>query len=489
MSRDHLLTPLRQVLDDLEMQATDISYLSEGAYNIVFAADLGIAALSLKPCPCVIRTAKLVEDLKPGSRRHEKYKEELRTEGGKRTLSSSLILEYVHQHAKNTPEVLHYDSTSENALGRPFSIQTRLPGWELSEVWCHLNRSARHQVIEQLADFSLTLESIKFPLIGDVETVPASKGEGGRLAIRNYIDDTVTPVCVGAKHPVLRLGDMCKQALARQIDIERKAFARYRDGSSDEEMADDHPSDESIPGDDCSNEKMLDDDLFDDTDCLNEDNLYAPPTGDAPNALRDIGRLLDHMKASPDFKALLDADVNDARLVHGDLHMGNIIANVQEDLHGRQTVQIGVIDFDRARAEPLLMFRRSRLYALDKMDDELRAHSVNHTIDRLHREQGPEAVTQWHKHMSSCGPWVNKIVNIALGLAPRSEGATAEYRGFLRDFDEKIPKSLLVQQSPTEPVLPKMVGKVGCVDPWAAVSAIVPHFAWDRGVLNHEIQV
>jgi aminoglycoside phosphotransferase (APT) family kinase protein len=81
-----------------------------------------------------------------------------------------------------TPRVLNYDVTSNKSLEGPFTLQTRLRGNSLAEIWDNLKPSQRRsamqqiiQIIEKIASItahaggSISTENLEFP------TLPASK--------------------------------------------------------------------------------------------------------------------------------------------------------------------------------------------------------------------------------------------------------------------------------------------------------------------------
>ncbi len=64
------------------------------------------------------------------------------------------------------PCVRAYDATSKNALNSPFTVQTRLPGQSLDNIWDDLDRNDKLVIVDQYVELLAKLESIQFTTAG-----------------------------------------------------------------------------------------------------------------------------------------------------------------------------------------------------------------------------------------------------------------------------------------------------------------------------------
>jgi hypothetical protein len=85
------------------------------------------------------------------------------------------------------PEVIHYDLSSDNVVGKPFMIQKRLPGRAVSHMLESLNLEQRKCVANRIAK-----------LVSEIASVEAAPGE---ISDVNLITSADGPVCVN-KFPV-----------------------------------------------------------------------------------------------------------------------------------------------------------------------------------------------------------------------------------------------------------------------------------------------
>ena len=80
------------------------------------------------------------------------------------------ILKYARQHTDILlPTVIRSDFTSNNALEKPYALQRRVPGSNMSDIWDHLDLHQRCQLASQLGQINRTLRSVKSPVAGLIE--------------------------------------------------------------------------------------------------------------------------------------------------------------------------------------------------------------------------------------------------------------------------------------------------------------------------------
>ena len=364
---DDILVTLPDLFKEIKLQATDISYLAQGANNVVFS----MSALTLKG-------DKYVPDIIRISKHPTEYDQAKWPSGNdlngrdmgeacKRTATSAWIQMRVQEKLpKLVPQIIYCDPSTNNACRRPYTIQRRAPGKPLAEVIDSISIDNLKKVFEQLAIFKATLESFKFPLCGNLETVYESTIQ---LRVRSLFTGHIGPS--SGEAAVLRLDDECRSSLKRQIELG---------------------------------------DMFSDSDKPNEVTKH----------LRQLSHLLTYMVSEPKFQAALATNMNEAHLHHPDLHARNIIVDTIEHPEGRVAVRkVTILDFDNMQAMPLILSRRhppfiracSHLHGVSKvMKSYLREYE--HCIEK---EFGRDARDEYAYHAERRGAWVAQIAATAFG--------------------------------------------------------------------------
>lgn len=64
------------------------------------------------------------------------------------------------------PRVKAYSATRENALGKPFTLQTRLPGRSLDDIWADLDQMDKLAIVDLYVELLATHEAITFATAG-----------------------------------------------------------------------------------------------------------------------------------------------------------------------------------------------------------------------------------------------------------------------------------------------------------------------------------
>lgn len=78
------------------------------------------------------------------------------------------LLEYVRSLNVPVPTTVKADYTSNNALERPYLLQHRIPGRDLSYLWDDLNHKQRLCLAKQIAEIQVKITSQRSPVCGEV---------------------------------------------------------------------------------------------------------------------------------------------------------------------------------------------------------------------------------------------------------------------------------------------------------------------------------
>ncbi|KAL8789931.1 MAG: hypothetical protein Q9195_006592 [Heterodermia aff. obscurata] len=81
----------------------------------------------------------------------------------------ALLRHLAHRLPGLTPRVVAYDSTRANALGAPFSVQTRMRGTSLDNVWGQMGQEERMGIVEQVVEVLGKIEAVGFGVAGTFE--------------------------------------------------------------------------------------------------------------------------------------------------------------------------------------------------------------------------------------------------------------------------------------------------------------------------------
>ncbi|KAI9725370.1 MAG: hypothetical protein M1828_003220 [Chrysothrix sp. TS-e1954] len=74
------------------------------------------------------------------------------------------------------PEVFAFDNTTNNAIGRPYIIQERMPGESTVDFIDDFTESQDKRFAERIADLMLDMEKTTFPCAGELTTLPVEGG-------------------------------------------------------------------------------------------------------------------------------------------------------------------------------------------------------------------------------------------------------------------------------------------------------------------------
>ncbi|THY16096.1 hypothetical protein D6D01_07773 [Aureobasidium pullulans] len=81
-------------------------------------------------------------------------------------VDDAAVLELAATCGLQVPKMIAFDTTSGNALGLPYSLQTRLPGVSLSSVLEEISMSGTADIASELAEMLVRLRGIRFPAFG-----------------------------------------------------------------------------------------------------------------------------------------------------------------------------------------------------------------------------------------------------------------------------------------------------------------------------------
>ncbi|CAA9964585.1 APH domain containing protein [Pyrenophora teres f. maculata] len=103
-----------------------------------------------------------------------------------------------------TPQVVHYDLTTDNIFERPYMIQKRLPGKNLqNQLWGELNTEQKKSVVKQVANLPSIIASVQ--------------GPAGDISVRNLYRPCDMPILTDRfstsafyDQPASRQASMCK---------------------------------------------------------------------------------------------------------------------------------------------------------------------------------------------------------------------------------------------------------------------------------------
>lgn len=98
------------------------------------------------------------------------------------------IINYIRQHTTiPVPEVKYSDFTSDNALKKPYVLQSRIPGSNLQKIYPGLSHEQNCTVAKEVAKIILALQASTNDLPGIIEMAsPASCNEPNTFAIRPF---------------------------------------------------------------------------------------------------------------------------------------------------------------------------------------------------------------------------------------------------------------------------------------------------------------
>lgn len=139
----------------------NISRLEGGSFNQIMTADLHRVDGDSEPEKVVIRIPRWYapEDLP---------NEDIPLQ--------CAVLKMVVDVGVPAPRVLAYDCTAENAIGRPFMVQSRLPGQKLEDFYKDMSLTERLQIVDEFVHILKGLDQIKFEDSGILKCSAAAAG-------------------------------------------------------------------------------------------------------------------------------------------------------------------------------------------------------------------------------------------------------------------------------------------------------------------------
>jgi hypothetical protein len=97
-----------------------------------------------------------------------------------------------------TPRVLNYDVTSNKALEGPFTLQTRLRGDSLAEIWDGLKPSQRRSAMQQIIQIIEKIASITAHAGGSISTENLEFPNSSNIEIERFlVPGRLDPVAIG----------------------------------------------------------------------------------------------------------------------------------------------------------------------------------------------------------------------------------------------------------------------------------------------------
>lgn len=100
------------------------------------------------------------------------------------------VLQHIGSNADvAVPRIVHYDLTENNPLGKPFEIQTKLPGVSLENVYQHFTPEQKRDMTIRIVDVIRKISLVRFPSIGQLRSSSPSDNDAS-LTTKSA---TVTP--------------------------------------------------------------------------------------------------------------------------------------------------------------------------------------------------------------------------------------------------------------------------------------------------------
>ena len=276
-------------------------------------------------------------------------------------------------HKLAVPRVKAYSSTKDNALGKPFMLQTRLHGRSLDKVWPELPQADRFEIVDQYAELLAELENVSFPTAGSFEApIDMAKSMNGYAC-------TEAPTC------------------------------KFFEGG-DQDLATDHRVVHDRAGPDVKKllHNLISSFIAKDIEKEGADNEFLAPK------LRELLKIVHEL----DLEGAFGAGPQPVVLHHWDLEPRNIM--VQQGDNGTWRIS-GVIDWDDAQALPRVLTRRPPSWIWDFDDEEVTGyvdcdfhHITPLTKDNMELKQrfdskAAERLPGYLEDAYGAGQWLRKI--------------------------------------------------------------------------------
>lgn len=310
---------------DIKSKSLDnIVRIPGGSFNRIIAADLHSYDTAPAMQKVVLRIPRFVRD------EDLPYKD---------FLNQFSILEAIAKFGIQIPRVLAYDCTSSNALGMPFSLQTRLEGQRLDFVYGDMTLSERLGTASELVRTLAAMENMKFQS-------PGRLGSFGAVSNRKNIDevdDSSASDILQVQGFGVGVGSFRSKTTDSTPTSLQELLSMQLDGWLQRELSNNH--------------KSFVADMF--------------------KRLKEIQIKMNELGFFED-RASLNSNI----LYHWDLEPRNIIVErkstvASSDVSVTHHIQIkGVLDWDDALSVPPVLARRPPVWLWDFSDDETLPSSV-----------------------------------------------------------------------------------------------------------------
>ncbi|KAL8919059.1 MAG: hypothetical protein Q9172_005159 [Xanthocarpia lactea] len=139
------------------------------------------------------------------------------------------------------PRVKAYSATEKNALSTPFTLQSRISGISLDEVYGDLDHDGKLAIADQFVDLLAQIQSVEFPFAGNFAAsclMPDSTNDFDATAAPHVsvFDEGDEDYVLEPQTVLDRAGNNLKTLLKSQINgwivKERKHTEKYQDGES-----------------------------------------------------------------------------------------------------------------------------------------------------------------------------------------------------------------------------------------------------------------
>ena len=389
--KEQLQDVIPQLLEDLGIQYQNLAYCGGGQWAKVFQFDqvdkhTGSPSADEKESitEAVIRIVT-IEDTEKAC-----------------AMTKSLVatLNFASPRLPFVPKVLQFDTTLDNVVERPYTIQTRLPGEQLEAAWEKMDIEAKCCVAEELADFSLACESIPMPIAGQLGGLEVTRSSVPSAAIYDFTAETPTEIDALSYSPshFVSLYDFCQHHLSYHVanPMERAGW-----GELDEQIK-------------------------------------------CERLLQKFQSLVQRLNEVVTLRQYSTINANETVLHHNDLHPGNVLVTRTISEEGVDQWHLsGIVDWDAAYCVPKVLARQKLAFLwqkkfwgdewptcawngdLDFLPEELandydehgaviRARLNEYTKKKLIDTQGHGTALSWYEDSYLSGILMRKIAYFAL---------------------------------------------------------------------------
>ncbi|KAG9530162.1 hypothetical protein KCU93_g2727, partial [Aureobasidium melanogenum] len=294
-----------------------------GSFNRIIAADLHSHDTASSMQKVVLRIPRFAND-------EDSLNEDIRNQYS--------ILEATAKLGIQVPRVLAYDCTSSNALGMPFSLQTRVEGQGLDLDYGDMSVSERLSIASELVRTLAAIENMKFQSPGRLSCSGAVRDRRRIDEIDDFSPSDIVQVQsfgVGVGSSKLKTAASTPASLHKLLSTQLDAWLQY-------ELPDD------------------------------------PTESFDAGMFKRLKNICDEMNELGFFESRISLDSN--VLYHWDLEPRNIMIHrkiTSSDVSVAHDVQItGILDWDDALIVPPILTRKPPVWLWDFSDDETLPSSV-----------------------------------------------------------------------------------------------------------------